>query len=358
LIKEVTESYDAYEPTRAGRAIADFVSENLSNWFVRLSRKRYWGGEMTTDKLSAYQTLYTCLATVAKLAAPIAPFFMDQLYTDLNSVTGKETDQSVHLANFPVFDETIIDKELEERMDIAQKVSSMVLGLRRKEKLKVRQPLAKIMVPVLNPHFKVQLNAVESIILSEINVKEIEYISGGESIIKKKIKPNFKTLGPKYSKLMKQISAVIAQMSQTDIATIETQGAYEIQVENEKIVLSTEDVEILSEDIPGWLVASEGAITVALDINITEDLRQEGIAREFVNRIQNIRKESDFEVTDKIKIQIQKNELFNDALLKYSEYISNQTLASSFVLVEKIDSENARQVDIDEVITAILIEKQ
>ena len=358
LVKEVTESYDAYEPTKAGRAIADFVSENLSNWFVRLSRKRYWGGEMTTDKLSAYQTLYTCLVTVAKLAAPIAPFFMDQLYSDLNSVTGKETDQSVHLADFPTFDASIIDKELEERMDIAQKVSSMVLGLRRKEKLKVRQPLAKIMVPVLNPHFKVQLNAVESIILSEINVKEIEYISGGESIIKKKIKPNFKTLGPKYSKLMKQISAAIAQMGQADIATIETQGAYEIEVENEKINLSTEDVEILSEDIPGWLVASEGAITVALDINITEELRQEGIAREFVNRIQNIRKESDFEVTDKIKIQIQKNELFNDALLKHSEYISNQTLASSFVLVEKIDSENARQVDIDEVIAAILIEKQ
>ncbi len=358
LIKEVTESYDAYEPTKAGRAIADFVSENLSNWFVRLSRKRYWGGEMTTDKLSAFQTLYTCLATVAKLAAPIAPFFMDQLYSDLNSVTGKETEQSVHLADFPTFDESIIDKELEERMDIAQKVSSMVLGLRRKEKLKVRQPLAKIMVPVLNPHFKVQLSAVESIILSEINVKEIEYISGGESIIKKKIKPNFKTLGPKYSKLMKQISAAIAQMSQADIATIETQGAYEIQVENEKIVLSTEDVEILSEDIPGWLVASEGAITVALDINITEELRQEGIAREFVNRIQNIRKESDFEVTDKIKIRIQKNDLFDDALLKHSEYISNQTLASSFELVENIESENAKQVDIDETLTFIIVEKQ
>lgn len=358
LIKEVTESYDAYEPTKAGRAIADFVSENLSNWFVRLSRKRYWGGEMTTDKLSAFQTLYTCLATVAKLAAPIAPFFMDQLYSDLNSVTGKETEQSVHLADFPTFDESIIDKELEERMDIAQKVSSMALGLRRKEKLRVRQPLAKIMVPVLNPHFKVQLSAVESIILSEINVKEIEYISGGESIIKKKIKPNFKTLGPKYSKLMKQISAAIAQMSQADIATIETQGAYEIQVENEKIVLSTEDVEILSEDIPGWLVASEGAITVALDINITEELRQEGIAREFVNRIQNIRKESDFEVTDKIKIRIQKNDLFDDALLKHSEYISNQTLASSFELVENIESENAKQVDIDETLTFIIVEKQ
>ncbi len=357
LIKEVTESYETYEPTRAGRAISDFVGENLSNWFVRLSRKRYWGGEMTTDKLSAYQTLYTCLATVAKLAAPIAPFYMDQLFTDLNSITGKETDQSVHLATFPTFDVTIIDKELEERMDIAQRVSSMVLGLRRKEKLKVRQPLSKIMVPVLNPHFKEQLEAVENIILSEINVKGIEYISGGESIIKKKIKPNFKTLGPKYSKLMKQISAAISQMGQADIAAIETQGSFEITVENEKIALAPEDVEILSEDIPGWLVASEGSITVALDINVTEELRQEGIAREFVNRIQNIRKESDFEVTDKIKVQIEKNEAFNEALKRYSDYISNQTLAASFELVDKLSGENVRQIDIDEIVTSVAIGK-
>jgi isoleucyl-tRNA synthetase len=357
LIKEVTESYETYEPTRAGRAISDFVGENLSNWFVRLSRKRYWGGEMTTDKLSAYQTLYTCLATVAKLAAPIAPFYMDQLFTDLNSITGKETDQSVHLATFPTFDVTIIDKELEERMDIAQRVSSMVLGLRRKEKLKVRQPLSKIMVPVLNPHFKEQLEAVENIILSEINVKGIEYISGGESIIKKKIKPNFKTLGPKYSKLMKQISAAISQMGQADIAAIETQGSFEITVENKKIALAPEDVEILSEDIPGWLVASEGSITVALDINVTEELRQEGIAREFVNRIQNIRKESDFEVTDKIKVQIEKNEAFNEALKRYSDYISNQTLAASFELVDKLSGENVRQIDIDEIVTSVAIGK-
>jgi isoleucyl-tRNA synthetase len=357
LVKEVTESYETYEPTRAGRAISDFVGENLSNWFVRLSRKRYWGGEMTTDKLSAYQTLYTCLATVAKLAAPIAPFYMDQLFGDLNKVTGKETDQSVHIANFPTFDETLIDKELEERMNIAQRVSSMVLGLRRKEKLKVRQPLAKIMIPVLNPHFREQIEAIENIILSEINVKEIEYISGDEGIIKKKIKPNFKTLGPKYSKLMKQISAVIAQMNQSDIATIETQGSYEIQVENEKIVLAPEDVEILSEDIPGWLVASEGTITVALDINVNEELRQEGIAREFVNRIQNIRKESDFEVTDKIKVQIQKHEQLNDALEKFADYISNQTLASTFVLVDSLDMDAARQVDIDEIVTYIIISR-
>jgi isoleucyl-tRNA synthetase len=243
-------------------------------------------------------------------------------------------------------------------MDIAQKISSMVLGLRRKEKLKVRQPLAKIMVPVLNPHFKIQLEAVESIILSEINVKEIEYISGSEGVIKKKIKPNFKTLGPKYSKLMKQISAAIALMGQNDISTLELTGSFEIQIDNEKINLAPEDVEILSEDIPGWLVASEGAITVALDIHVTEELRQEGIAREFVNRIQNIRKESDFEVTDKIKVQIQKHDLLNEALKKYADYISNQTLASSFVLVDSLNGENARQVDIDEAVTFVVIEKQ
>jgi len=358
LIKEVTESYESYEPTRAGRAISDFVSENLSNWFVRLSRKRYWGGEMTTDKLSAYQTLYTCLVTIAKLAAPIAPFYADQLYSDLNRGTGKEVDQSVHIANFPVYDESIIDKELEERMDIAQHISSMVLGLRRKEKLKVRQPLAKIMVPVLNPHFRDQLKAVENIILSELNVKEIEYISGGESIIKKKIKPNFKTLGPKYSKLMKQISAAIAQMGQADISAIEMEGSFEIKAGEETIILAAEDVDILSEDIPGWLVASEGALTVALDIHVTEELRQEGIAREFVNRIQNIRKESDFEVTDKINVQIQKHDLLNEALKKHAEYISNQTLASSFVLVDNLEQEKAKQVDIDEVVTYMIVEKQ
>jgi isoleucyl-tRNA synthetase len=357
LVKEVTECYETYEPTRAGRAISDFVGENLSNWFVRLSRKRYWGGEMTTDKLSAYQTLYTCLATVAKLAAPIAPFYMDQLFTDLNSITGKETDQSVHLATFPTYDESIIDKELEERMDIAQRVSSMVLGLRRKEKLKVRQPLAKIMVPVLNPHFKEQLEAVESIILSEINVKEIEYISGGEGIIKKKIKPNFKTLGPKYSKLMKQISAVIGQMSQADIAAIETQGSFDITVENEKIALAPEDVEILSEDIPGWLVASEGAITVALDINVTEDLRLEGIARELINRIQNIRKDSDFEVTDKVNIQIKKHKLIEDAIQKHAEYIKNQTLTANLTVVESLSASNSKEIEIDEQTITILVEK-
>jgi len=358
LIKEVTESYEAYEPTRAGRAISDFVSENLSNWFVRLSRKRYWGGEMTTDKLSAYQTLYDCLLTVAQLAAPIAPFYMDQLYADLNQVAAKEPLQSVHLSSFPDYNPSLIDKELEERMDIAQKVSSMVLGLRRKEKLKVRQPLAKIMIPVLNPHFKEQVQAVENIILTEVNVKEIEYLSNDEGIIRKKIKPNFKTLGPKYGKMMKEISSAIAILGQKEISSFEKEKQLGIVVGSENIKLELSDVEILSEDIPGWLVASEGSITIALDINVTEELRQEGIAREFINRIQNIRKESNFEVTDKVIIKIQKNGLLDRAVEKHSAYIRTQTLGASLMLVDQLDTTVASEVDIDDVLTYVSVEKQ
>jgi isoleucyl-tRNA synthetase len=357
LVKTVTECYETYEPTRAGRAISDFVGENLSNWFVRLSRKRYWGGEMTTDKLSAYQTLYTCLATVAKLAAPIAPFYMDQLFSDLNRVTGKETDQSVHISDFPTFDERIIDTDLEERMALAQKVSSMVLGLRRKEKLKVRQPLAKIMVPILNPKFKEQLEAVENIILSEVNVKELEYLTDTTGVIKKKIKANFKALGPKYGKLMKQVAGAIAQMSQEEIGKLEQNGTFMLNVAGEDVDLSPDDVEITSEDIPGWTVSTEGQVTVALDIEISEDLRHEGIAREFVNRIQNIRKESNFEVTDKIKVSIKKNEEFDAAINKFKDYISNQTLTKELVLINAINGNNTHEVDIDGVATSILVEK-
>ncbi|MDA3929279.1 MAG: isoleucine--tRNA ligase [Prolixibacteraceae bacterium] len=358
LVKFIGECYETYEPTRAGRAISEFVNENLSNWFVRLSRRRYWAGEMTTDKLSAYQTLYSCLSTVAKLAAPIAPFYMDLLYTDLNNATKKETLQSIHISDFPICDETLIDKELEERMNMAQKVSSMVLGLRRKEKLKVRQPLTKIMIPILNDNFHKQLKAVEGIILSEINVKEIDYITETTGVIKKKIKANFKTLGPKFGKIMKQVAGAISQLTQDEIAELEVKKTFNLNVNNETVTIGVEDVEILSEDIPGWLVASEGAITVALDIHITEELRNEGIAREFVNRIQNIRKDSDFEVTDKIKVQIQKHSKLNNALEEYSEYISNQTLAASLQLVDKIKGENAKQIDIDNVEIFIVVEKQ
>ncbi len=358
LIKDVTESLESYEPTRAGRAISEFVSENLSNWFVRLSRKRYWGGEMTTDKLSAYQTLYTCLINVAKLAAPIAPFYMDQLYTDLNRVTALEPDQSVHLAKFPVYDQKTIDQELEERMDLAQRISSMVLGLRRKEKLKVRQPLAKIMIPVLDPHFKQQVQSVETIIITEVNVKEIEYISGDEGIIRKKIKPNFKTLGPKYGKMMKEISLAIANLGQKQIGQFESNGTFELGINNETIKLELSDVEILSEDIPGWLVANEGPLTVALDINVTEELRHEGIAREFINRIQNIRKDSDFEVTDKVNIRILRNELLDAAVEKHSDYIRTQTLGATLGLVDQLDKAKAHEIDIDGVVTYAMVEKQ
>lgn len=299
LIKEVTEAYEKYEPTRAGRAIQDFVIENLSNWYVRLSRKRYWGGEQTTDKLSAYQTLYTCLETVAILSSPIAPFYMDRLFTDLNKVTGRYT-TDVHLVDFPVANESMIDKQLEERMNMAQQISSMVLGLRRKVQIRVRQPLCKLLIPILNDEMTTQLDAVKNIILSEVNVKEIEYITDTAGILVKKIKPNFKTLGPKYGKYMKQISALVAEMNQNDIYNFEKQGTYSLEVGTETLELTLEDVEILSEDIPGWLVANEGRLTVALDINITKELREEGIARELINRIQNLRKERDFNVTDKL----------------------------------------------------------
>ncbi|WP_339740445.1 isoleucine--tRNA ligase [uncultured Sunxiuqinia sp.] len=354
LVKEVGDSLEAYEPTRAGRAISEFVTENLSNWFVRLSRKRYWGGEYDQDKLSAYQTLYTCLVTVAKLAAPMAPFYADQLYSDLNKLTALEPDQSVHLAEFPTADESLIEADLEEKMAIAQKASSMILGLRRKEKLKVRQPLAKIMVPVLNPHFKEQFEAVENIILSEVNVKEVEYLTDTAGIIKKKIKPNFKTLGPKFGKMMKQISGAVAQFGQEEIDTLEKEGRCEVKVGNETVVLNSEDVEIMTEDIPGWLVSTEGGMTIALDINLTDELKQEGVAREFINKIQNLRKESNFEVTDRITIKIEKHEFFNDSVLNFREYIGNQTLAESLELVDKLSETEAARVEIDQDVSALI----
>jgi len=358
LIKEVGESYENYEPTRAGRAISEFLSENLSNWFVRLSRKRYWGGEYSTDKISAYQTLYSCLVNVAKLMAPIAPFYADLLYADLNKVTGKEVDQSVHLIDFPTFDEKLIDKELEERMAIAQKASSMVLALRRKEKLKVRQPLAKIIVPVLDSKLKEQFEAVKSIILAEVNVKEVEFLTDTLGIISKKIKPNFKTLGPKFGKLMKQIASAVNQLDQSAISKFEKSGNFEIVIANEKIVLTLEDVEIQTEDIPGWTVASEGQLTVALDINVTAELKQEGIAREFINKIQNLRKESSFEVTDRINLKIVKHEEFNEAVLIHKDYICAQTLADSLELVENLNDNNGVEVEIDkEVMAQISVEK-
>ncbi|HZK93278.1 MAG TPA: isoleucine--tRNA ligase [Prolixibacteraceae bacterium] len=360
LIKDVTEAYETYEPTRAGRAISEFVTENLSNWYVRLSRKRFWGGEYDVDKISAYQTLYTCLETVAKLAAPIAPFYMDQLYCDLNRVSGHESDSSIHLTLFPKYNEKAINKELEERMDIAQKVSSMILGLRRKEKIKVRQPLAKIIVPVLNANFRKQFEAVESIILTEVNVKEVEYLTDATGVIKKKIKANFKTLGPKYGKLMKAVSVLVSNMSQPEIASFERAGTFDAIIEGEPVTLALEDVEIHSEDIPGLQVASEGAITVALDINVTPELRLEGIAREFVNRIQNLRKDSNFEVTDKIILRIVRHPELNEAMDKFGDFIGSQTLASRVELVDQLkDDDTEKLVEIEKGIeTFIQVEKE
>ena len=357
LIKEVVTAYENYEPTRAGRAIQDFVTENLSNWYVRLNRKRFWGGEFDKDKLAAYQTLYSCLETVAVLGAPIAPFYMDRLYTDLNTVS-KKSNTSVHLALMPVWNESLINKDLEERMSYAQQISSMVLALRRKVSIKVRQPLQKIMVPVLNPVFETQLEAVKDLILAEVNVKELEYLKDSGGVLVKKIKPNFKSLGPKHSKLMKDIAAVINNMTGDDISRFEQDGKYDIIAQGQAITLELEDVEILSEDIPGWLVANEGRITVALDITVTEVLKEEGIARELINRIQNLRKESGLDVTDKIKLTIARHEAINKAVEKHKSYIGSQTLAAEVILTDKCNDSSALSVEIDtDVETTISIEK-
>ncbi|MCD6332904.1 MAG: isoleucine--tRNA ligase, partial [Bacteroidales bacterium] len=351
LIIRVDEFMDDYFPTRSARAIQEFVVENLSNWYVRLSRKRFWGSEYEQDKISAYQTLYTCLETLARLAAPFAPFYMDQLYTDLHAGTGHAAEESVHLTGYPKANIQIIDHDLEERMALAQSISSMVLGLRRKVNIKVRQPLSRIMVPVLNSSFKRQLQAVEEIIKTEINVKEIEYLTDTSGILVKKIKPNYKILGKKYGKLMKEVSGMISQFSQEDITRIETTGHYPLTLSSGDSDLLLEEVEILSEDIPGWLVANEGTLTIALDITLTDELRHEGIARELINRIQNLRKENGFEVTDKVIVKIKKHPLLHDAVNQFKSYIAHQTLAAELKLVEKNEG---KEVEIsDDIITNI-----
>ena len=347
LIKDVTSSFEAYEPTKAGRAIQNFVTENLSNWYVRLNRKRFWGGDFSKDKLAAYQTLYTCLETVAMLSAPIAPFYMDQLYKDLKMVSSEEEVESVHLSKFPQADDSMIDTALEQRMLYAQDISSMVLALRRKESLKVRQPLQKIMIPILDTEFHDQVEKVKDLVLSEVNVKEMEFLTDTSGVLVKKIKPNFKALGPKYGKMMKQIAAFVNQMQQEDIAAIEKDGKVNADIDGQSVELSLEDVEIMSEDIPGWLVASEGRLTVALDIHINEELKQEGIAREFVNRIQNIRKDSGFDVTDKIVLKIQKNDAINDAVINFKDYIAAQTLAEEINLADSCNETEGKLVEID-----------
>lgn len=357
LIKDVGNAYENYENTRTGRLIQDFVIDHLSNWYVRLGRKRYWGGEYDEDKISAYQTLYTCLLTVSKLASPIAPFYMDKLYRDLISINDKEKVSSVHLAYFPEVNEEIIDKELEERMEMAQSISSMILSLRRKANFKVRQPLQKIMMPIISDNFVEQIEKVEQIIKTETNIKEIKFLSDSSDILVKSIKANFKVLGPKYGKLMKQVAAKIAGMSQKEIAEFERTNKFSFVIENQEVNLDLDDVEIISEDIPGWLVANEGKITVALDINLTQELIEEGIAREFVNRIQNLRKESGFNVVDKINIYILSNPNLNSAITKFDEYICSQTLANSINIVDKMEQKENISVEVNNFETLLSVKK-
>ncbi len=346
LIKEVDEQFAAYEPTRAGRAIADFVNDNLSNWYVRLNRKRFWGGAMNDDKLSAYQTLYTCLETVAKLMAPIAPFYADRLYTDLTTATGRDT-RSVHLADFPVSCGKYIDSALEERMQIAQTMTSMVLALRRKVNIKVRQPLTTLMVPVLNEEQQSYIEAVKDLILSEVNVKEMKFVDNAAGILVKRVKPDFKKLGPRYGKIMKQLAATITAMSQPDIAEFEKNGTFTFDIDGQAATIEKTDVEIISEDIPGWLVANEGNLTVALDITVTDELRCEGIARELVNRIQNIRKTSGFDITDKIDVYIASCGETDKAVEEYRDYMSRQVLANTFEIVDGQQGDDVHELDFD-----------
>lgn len=354
LVKDVDEYYNTYEPTKAGRAISDFVNDNLSNWYVRLNRKRFWGGEMTKDKLSAYQTLYTCLETIAKLMAPISPFYADKLFCDLIVVTEHEKVASVHLSDFPTYDASVVDKNLEERMQIAQDISSAVLALRRKTNIKVRQPLTQIMIPVLNDQQGKDLDAVRELILNEVNVKELKHVDDSKGIFLKKIKANFKKLGPRYGYMMKTLAVAIEEMTQEQIRALEQGGSYTIGVGNEFATIYIDDVEIFTADIPGWLVANAGKLTVALDVTITDDLRKEGIARELVNRIQNIRKSSGLEITDRINIKLTDLEQIRETVSEYNNYIASQVLADKIELLESVDGQN---IDMDDYILQISVEK-
>lgn len=355
LVRKVEACYSDYEPTKAGRLIQDFVVDNVSNWFVRLSRKRFWGSAMSTDKLSAYQTLYTCLMTVSKLMAPIAPYYADRLYTDLNQATGKEKADSVHLASFPVCDETMIDSALEYRMEMAQRITSMVLSLRKKEQIIVRQPLQRISLPISDPEQQRSIDAVRQLILDEVNVKELEFVEG-QGISVKKVKCNFRTMGKRFGALMKSVAATVAEMSQQQIVELEKTGVCPVTLPSgETVQIEVADVDIISEDMPGWTVANDGNLTVALDIQITDELRTEGVARELVKRIQNIRKESGFEITDRIAVTLEHNEQTDKAVDQFKDYICGQVLANSLTVVDKLD--NAVELDLDDYKVNILIVK-
>lgn len=358
LVKEVQEHYENYEPTRAGRAIADFVGENLSNWYVRLNRKRYWGGEYNQDKIAAYQTLYTCLETISKLMAPIAPFYADKLFLDLNAVSGKDKAESVHLTLFPTYDETLIDTHLESCMRQAQQVSSMILALRKKAEKRVRQPLSKAVVPAPDEATYEQILYVADLIKAEVNIKELEVLtpdSEAENLVKK-VKPNFRSLGQRYGKLMKDIAAVLSKFDNIQISEIEKSGKYILTIADTEVEVLAEDVEIITEDMPGWLVANEGRLTVALDITVTDELLNEGIARELVNRIQNLRKSEGFEITDKIKVTIERKAEINLAVEQFGDYIASQTLANSINLVENLS--DAEELDFDDYVVRVKVERE
>lgn len=354
LIKEVDNGYENYEPTKAGRAINDFVNDYLSNWYIRLNRKRFWGGEMTDDKLSAYQTLYQCLITITKLMSPIAPFYADRLFLDLMSAVESGNHESVHLVDFPVSNEKLIDKALEEQMYLAQTASSIILSLRRKVNIKVRQPLSKIMIPVADELQKKNIESVEQLILNEVNVKKLVFVDSANEILVKKVKPDFKKLGPRYGKIMKHLAIKIQELTSEDIQILEKNGSCKLTVNGQDVLIGIDDVEIISEDIPGWLVGNEGRLTVALDVTITEDLRKEGFARELVNRIQNLRKAKDFDITDRISILISSHEYIDEAVKNNAAYIKNQVLADEIQIVEKqLDD----KIELDDVYLTISIKK-
>jgi isoleucyl-tRNA synthetase len=355
LIQVVDVAYADYEPTKAARAISEFVQENLSNWYVRLCRRRFWKGDYAQDKIAAYQTLYTCLLTVSKLGAPIAPFFMDKLYRDLTLATQSEQFESVHLAEFPKYVRNFVDKSLESKMQKAQTISSLVLSLRKKEMIKVRQPLQKVMIPVLDENQRAEIEAVSDLIKAEVNVKEIVLLDDASGILIKQIKPNFKALGPRFGKDMGLIAKEIQKLSNGQINQLDKAGTIDIVIAGNSITLSLEDVEITSQDIEGWLVANSNGITVALDITISAELKQEGIARELVNRIQNLRKDSGFEVVDKITVHLQKNTELENAVKANEDYIKSETLTQMLIFEDTII--NGTEIEFDEIKTRIIITK-
>ncbi|MDB5060596.1 MAG: isoleucine-tRNA ligase, partial [Mucilaginibacter sp.] len=351
LSKEVDGFYADFEPTKAARAIQEFVDAHFSNWYIRLSRRRFWRSDNSDDKLSAYQTLYTCLITISKLMSPIAPFFAERLYTDLNSVTGKEDFESVHLAYYPEYHNDLVDTALEERMQLAQDISSLVLSLRKKVGINVRQPLSKILLPILDKNFKIQVEKVKELILSETNIKDIEYITDTAGFIKKKIKPNFKALGAKVGKDMKAVAEAINNFTQEDIAELDANGSILLPA-TQHTILAT-DVEIIAEDVPGWQVANLGKLTVALDVTLTNELKQEGLSRELINRVQNLRKAKEFEVTDRINVSVTDAPFISEAVKNNLSYICAEILADSLVLDNQLNEGEKAVIDENEIYIAI-----